>query len=466
MQAEKLINNRDYTEGAKDYEYLTTELEKEEFDVNEDNKNIVTVDGYSFEIDRSVPKIMLSVEKVPSDNPEEITKSKVVFLDHLDEDTIEKFDSSLYVYNTDIEYPSKTEYKLDGDFTIDYWVYETAKNTYTSSDLWNTHITIPDTGGIWLGLYQGKYTVRISQTKNLISVNKPTDNEWTHIAVCRKNNVISLYFNGELQGTVESNHTFVAGNLLIGSSDTYNHYSKNIYIDEVRVLNGLAEWEENFTPYQIPYNYEDNTSEQNNNENNTKNNLVFMEHFNENPTEATTQTAVIVENNKKFGNSSFYIYNNEKIYPSKEEYKLDGDFTIDYWVYETEKNTYTSSDLWNTHITIPDTGGIWLGLYQGKYTVRISQTKNLISVNKPTDNEWTHIAICRKDNEISLYFNGELQGTAESDHTFVAGDFLIGSSYPYISHYSKNIYIDEVRVLNGLADWEENFTPPNAPYED
>jgi len=52
MQADRLINNFNYI--TNDYDYLTEELEKEGFKVEE---NIVTVNEYKFEIDRSVPKI-------------------------------------------------------------------------------------------------------------------------------------------------------------------------------------------------------------------------------------------------------------------------------------------------------------------------------------------------------------------------------------------------------------------------
>ena len=86
-------------------------------------------------------------------------------------------------------------------------------------------------------------------------------------------------------------------------------------------------------------------------------------------------------------------------------------------------------------------------------------------MEKPKNNEWTHIAVCRKDNTISLYFNGILQGSVENDNVFENGILSIGCDYKE-GFYSKNIYIDEVRILNGVVQWESNFVPYTEAYSD
>ena len=83
----------------------------------------------------------------------------------------------------------------------------------------------------------------------------------------------------------------------------------------------------------------------------------------------------------------------QKIYPEKNEYRLEGDFTIDYWIYD---ETETDNNTWRAHITTANSYGLWLGLNQSnKYVVRAYLAQDIIEVNRPPKNEWTHIAICR-----------------------------------------------------------------------
>lgn len=367
----------------------------------------------------------------------------MVFLEHFNSKKSKFGNGSAYINNTSISYQAKNEYKLDGDFTVDYWVYESSDN----ADEWNAHLTTATTGGIWFGLNNSKYIVRTYGVRNLIEVEKPKNNEWTHIAVCRKNNIISLYFDGKLKGSIESNHVFETGVLTIGDDYQNGCLSKNIYIDEVRIVKGEAKWESEFTPNNSEYN--DNDSK-----------LVFLDHLNNIPSNTISMTASIIKDNPKFGESSLYINNNYASFPTKEEYKLDKDFTIDYWVYESSDNI----GQYNAHIVSSVEGGIWTGLYNGQYTVQITGGGLLISTDKPQNDKWTHVAICRENNKLSLYFNGELKGSTETDYVFKPGMITIGNDYRNILQ-SKNIYIDEVRILNGVAQWKDNFMPFTKEYK-
>ena len=194
-------------------------------------------------------------------------------------------------------------------------------------------------------------------------------------------------------------------------------------------------------------NYKDDLDEKNKDKDIYKNNMVFLEHFD--------------DIKYKFGNAAVYINDTYISYPAKEEYKLDKDFTIDYWVYESSNNI---GGAFNAHIVSSVAGGIWAGLYNGQYTIQITGVGDLMYIDKPQNNEWTHIAICRKDNNLSVYFNGELKETVQTDYVFQPGVLTIGNDIYNGGLYSKNIYIDEVRILNGVAQWTENFTPFTQAY--
>ena len=75
-------------------------------------------------------------------------KGQMVFLDHLDNKKYKFGNAAVYINNSYIAYPSKSEYRLEKDFTIDYWVYETEQNT----GQWNAHLTSAVTGRymVWI----------------------------------------------------------------------------------------------------------------------------------------------------------------------------------------------------------------------------------------------------------------------------------------------------------------------------
>ena len=77
----------------------------------------------------------------------------------------------------------------------------------------------------------------------------PALNTWYHIAVVRKNSIISLYLNGELKSSVHySNSCSFTTELRLGRyGDPYTSYF-NGYIDDLRITKGVARYTDNFTP--------------------------------------------------------------------------------------------------------------------------------------------------------------------------------------------------------------------------
>ena len=78
---------------------------------------------------------------------------------------------------------------------------------------------------------------------------------------------------------------------------------------------------------------------------------------------------------------------------------------------------------------------------------------------------WYHIAICRKAGVTFIFVDGVLVNVMHDiTPTGVAGDILMGAYTVGDRTYDYNGHIDEVRMINGVAAWTENFTVPAAAY--
>jgi hypothetical protein len=82
--------------------------------------------------------------------------------------------------------------------------------------------------------------------------------------------------------------------------------------------------------------------------------------------------------------------------------------------------------------------------------------------------EWTHIAVVRSENTLSIFENGD--EVLEQAIDFYIRDnntqaLKIGALTGNDQWYYFGGYLDEVRISTGVARWTDDFTPPTAPYD-
>jgi hypothetical protein len=182
---------------------------------------------------------------------------------------------------------------------------------------------------------------------------------------------------------------------------------------------------------------------------------------------ATAQgNAVVSTAQSKFGGSSLYLDGSSTVtIPYNAAFDFgDGDFTIEAWVRPS------SSDL-NTPYGLVCAGGFPSGW--ASYT---NGGDNQTSLNtgspywsgnslgpSPADDVWSHIAFTKQGTLCRCYVNGVLNGTATISGAFNANSepLTIGSDrtsggYKFIG------YIDDLRIVKGIALYTANFTPPAA----
>ena len=177
-----------------------------------------------------------------------------------------KFNStSIYFDGVDdyIETSVSSEWAFgNGDFTIDFWIYDPLSSTTTISGQGptpgiNSIVNASYDQGGWL-LYYYPGSSLVIRT-NVIGIYTALDfngspqltNTWNHIAIVRHAGSLNMYINGVNQPLVdgpvagfEAVSLNVAGSLIIGK---YNDYYLNSFLDELHI-SGVARWTDNFTP--------------------------------------------------------------------------------------------------------------------------------------------------------------------------------------------------------------------------
>ena len=79
-------------------------------------------------------------------------------------------------------------------------------------------------------------------------------------------------------------------------------------------------------------------------------------------------------------------------------------------------------------------------------------------------NEWAHIAVVRNESKFYVTLSGEKDIEATNSGNLVSGDrgLYVGASDSPGDYFNGRI--DEFRIVNGRAIYEEEFTPPTTPY--
>ena len=169
---------------------------------------------------------------------------------------------------------------------------------------------------------------------------------------------------------------------------------------------------------------------------------------------------------KKFGATSLYVADNVTVSSSDGFNMGTGDFTIEGWFYLTQFNNHFLYDQWassstgagNVQIYVKSNEGGAIRVYydgSGKFT-----TTGGFSLNT-----WTHLAVVRYSNTITVYFNGTADGTTQSfsGQFGKTGDLYIGDQHAG-GGGAPQMYVDDFRVTKGLARYTSNFTAPTTAH--
>jgi hypothetical protein len=142
----------------------------------------------------------------------------------------------------------------------------------------------------------------------------------------------------------------------------------------------------------------------------------------------------------------------------------NGDYTVDFWFYLTQTGTqmtllqqYEDSNNYLT-IEITSAGSLSLTYKLGGAT----KTSHSVSISA---NQWNHVGWVREGTSSRLYLNGSLASSGSPSGSFgdLSAPIYFGSDFE--GNKILDGYLDEVRISQGIARWDSNFTPRTRRYE-
>ena len=377
---------------------------------------------------------------------------------------------SSHVYATD-----DADFTLGtSDFTAELWLYKygTSSRQYDDAAIIGT-ADPTDKYGFHIMDWQDKLRFLIGNGSWVVNqdIDEPMPyHEWIHLCLVRNGNDFTLYKNGVSIYSVTNSIDLTATNnrLSIGGRG-YLNQSVAGYISDVRFTRS-ALYTTDFTPPTAPvgntnaslYLPFDNAGIFDKTGNNT---LTLVGDV----STSTTQT--------KFADTAMYFDGTgDYIISDTANHLGDKDFTFETWWYPTSTirqgifhgswgNDYSigmdySSTSSNQKI------GIWAGSNGSSWNLINSDAGgNGIGSETINQNAWNHIAYTREGTTWRLFVNGVL----DVELTGISGSIAYPTQPIVIGNWFANIqsvkvingYIENLQILNGVAKYTTNFTPPN-----
>ena len=359
-----------------------------------------------------------------------------------------------------------------GDFTAEAWVYFTAIGTY--NNFIDTRGGAISTTAGWAFGVQSNGTLHFYTNAFIASSSTGviTLNRWYHVAVCRVGTTLSLYADGARVATATHSQDLTNQVLSIGANGDGSEAVTG-YIDDLRIVKGVARYTTNFTPPTAAFNSDSTSDPYLSN----VSLLLKMDGANNSTTftdSSLTPKAVLAKGNakisttqSKFGGSSAYFDGVSSTYLAMPAVGLPigtGDFTIEMWANFANPSAYqyfcASSSM---------TGGYFQMALNGMASnaIGIGRTNVdwplVFSGHNMVANTWYHIAICRANGVARCFVNGSQIGSSITDST----NFTIGVSEFHIGHQDANGtmtgYLDDFRLTNA-ARYTANFLPPTISH--
>ena len=362
-------------------------------------------------------------------------------------------------------------------FTVEGWLYPTAAGGVIFNEAYTgpgTTISIAitmstnansmdPTGGRYVsfGAYNGSFWTTAAYSSSQIQLNT-----WTHVACVFTGSTTKIFFNGVdvTAGTPATTWpvTGVAGDgWYVGRRwDTYADVYFSGYISDFRFTNGTAVYTSAFTPPTAPLTPSGNT-------------VLLLNGMNAGTYDAAMQqnmetvgNAQVSSAQAKYGTTSVSFDGVGDQLLGQTNLNLafgTGDFTIEAWVYQTQRNTL--SDITSCHNYGVGADWLWSINSSGNLFFQISSsgTGSQTSSSTVPLNTWTHVAVSRRNGVVKQF----IAGTEVSSATYATSvantiRLSVGSSANLNANSTFYGYIDDLRITNGYARYTANFTPPTA----
>jgi hypothetical protein len=357
--------------------------------------------------------------------------------------------------------PSNAAYQFGtGDFTIEYWIYQTASGSYRT--VLDTRTS--GTASPWACLINSSNQPYILITSDLTSSIAININAWNHVAIVRSGTNLSIYVNG-VSGLSTTNSTNISptGSLQIGLTvDAV--YPIIGYLSNIRIVKGTAVYTSAFTPPTAPLTAIANTS-------------ILLNYTNAGIIDNTMLNNLETVGNAQISTAQSQFGGGSMSFDGTGDYMIggafssisraigSGNFTIEMWLYTNANKTQI---LFDTGTTSGSTTCIQCALNSNGYPyVVLNNSPALTSSIVVSTGTWTHVAWVRSSGTLVIYVNGVSGGSVANSTNISDTGLTIGTPNDWrdtSASYHYNGYIDDLRVTNGYARYTTTFTPPTSAF--
>lgn len=356
-------------------------------------------------------------------------------------------------------------------FTIDFWVR--LATTGTEKTLVDTRATEPSLA-LLLRITTGNVLqLRVNGTNQITGATALTTGTWYHVALTRSGTSTKLWLNGAQQGsTYSDSNSYIASTVVHVGADFLGANAHNGWIDEFRLLNGVAAWNAAFTPPTTAYAdgllpaigaYELLLHL-----NGTDGSTTFTDEGGYDHVVTAHGNAQLDTAQFKFSTASLLLDGAGDFITldGSEDFTFNNEFTLDFWV---RFNSVTGVQVLADWRPFGAAGGLdtFLIYKFSDNTIRMDAgTVGIVGGTLVTSGVWYHIALTRANGGIRLFLDGIQQGsTLVTSITFVAGANrpAFGISADAEVSLPLNGWLDEIRIIKGIALWSQTFVPASVP---
>jgi hypothetical protein len=369
--------------------------------------------------------------------------------------------SSAYFSGTgSILLPATNNLVLDGDFTLEVWLYryDSISRVVIGSSYPTINMQIQL--GSTTGLYNGSGW-------QVLPLNATSLNTWFHMVYQRQGSTVTIYQNGISLGNFISSTSYTFSDGAIGSLRNYAFDRWVGYMDDLRITKGIARYTANFTPpafanprigpaYDPFYNNVSLLLGMNGNNGST--------YF---PDNSGSPKAITVTGNTQIstaqwkwgGSSALFDGNGDSLVTASDSgFSFGtGDFTIECWIRPINNTGGIALQVVSSGVF-----GWALLLFNGALSFQ-AQYNFLTTLNVASpaifDNNFHHIAVTRSGTNLQMFIDGVQAAQATNSSNFNQTTGITIGYNPGALHY-LNGYIDDLRITKGVARYTGNFTPP------
>ena len=268
---------------------------------------------------------------------------------------------------------------------------------------------------------------------------------WTHIAYVRYGSKLRLYINGVLDKEFTNSNSIVTETEAPVIGEWYNAgYDLDGYLADFRIYKGVAKYTSNFSvPSQV------DVLDRSGNSNNASD------------TGVTWQTSV-----KKFYGGSTKLTNSTNSYltiPNSDDVNLaGGNWTCELWVYPTSTTRRSIMTRWGE---TGNTTGSWAILNDVVYlSSNGSGITTTINYGPLSVNQWSHLAVVRQGNTVTVYVNGSPEASGSFSGSLYQNNFGVNlgnyGTPNNTTQYCFDGYMQDARIYKGIAKYTSSFSPP------